>query len=71
MPDDLTAIRRQLAQLEATMDRIAHDQQVQFTRIAHLQADFDLIRGAWNELKGPRGVPYNGPDRRNVPRKTR
>jgi hypothetical protein len=44
MPDDLAALRQQLAQLQSAVDQIAHDQQIQFTRIAQIQADLDLVR---------------------------
>jgi hypothetical protein len=72
MPDDLAALRQQLAQLQATVDQIAHDQQIQFTRIAQIQADLDLVRGAWNQLTAAPDVPYTGPDRRKrEARKTR
>jgi hypothetical protein len=58
MPDDLAALRQQLAQLQATVDQIAHDQQIQFTRIAQIQADLDLVRGAWNQLTAAPDVIY-------------
>jgi hypothetical protein len=52
MPDDLATLRQQTAELKATMDRTAHVQQIQFTRIAQIEADLDLVRGA----EGSRGV---------------
>ena len=62
MPDDLAALRQQLAQLQAAVDQIAHNQQIQFTRIAQIQADLDLVRGAWNQLTAAPDVRYTGPD---------
>jgi hypothetical protein len=41
---------------------------VQFTRIAQLQADIDLIRAAWTRVKSE---PYKGPERRSIARKKR
>lgn len=69
MPDDLKAVRRQLTELQATLDQIARDQQVQFTRIAQLQADIDLLRAAWANIRSTDAQPYAGPDRRKVIRK--
>jgi hypothetical protein len=63
--DDILRIQRQLAELRDFIDRIMHDQQVQFTRIAQLQADIDVIRGARSQIQSPPPSPvYEGPDRR-------
>jgi hypothetical protein len=40
-----------MAELIARVDQIAHDLAIQFTRIAQLQADIDLIRGAWSRVQ--------------------
>jgi hypothetical protein len=72
MPDDLATLRQEIAELKATVDQIVHDQQIQFTRIAQIQADLDLVRGVWSQLKAAPDVPYTGPERRKrEPRKTR
>ena len=66
-------LERQLAELREVLDAVLRDQQVQFTRIAQLQADIDVIRGAWSKLKGPDPIDptYTGPERRRTYRKVR
>ena len=48
--EDVQRLQAQIAELVKLLDRVAHDQQIQFTRIAQLQADLDVVRGAWNQL---------------------
>jgi hypothetical protein len=72
--DDIRRLEKQIAALQALLDRFGHDQGVQFTRIAQVQADIDLIRGAWTKVTAPAdraGQPYTGPERRQKPRKHR
>jgi hypothetical protein len=73
--DDFQRLERLTADLQATLKQIVHDQEIQFTRIAQLQADIDMVRGAWTKLTPPAKRPddpqYSGQDRRRVPRKAR
>ena len=62
--------------LQKAMDRIVHDQDVQFKRIAQLQADIDLVRGAWTKITASgeetpyaKRPNYAGPERRAAARK--
>ena len=66
--DDKRRLEQLIAALQTTVDSITRDQKVQFTRIAQLQADIDVIRSAWSKLKP--ADDYKGPERRN-PRKIR
>ena len=43
--EDIRRLERQIADLSAALERQAHDLNVQFTRMAQLQADVDVIRG--------------------------
>jgi hypothetical protein len=61
--DDIRRLNQQLAQLRETLAAITHDQQVQFERIAQIQADIDLIRGAWAKTSTS-DETYTGPERR-------
>ena len=45
--EDIRRLERQIADLGAALERQANDLQVQFTRMAQLQADIDVIRGGW------------------------
>ena len=69
--DDLRRLEKELAALRSSLEQIVQDQQVQFTRIAQLQADIDVIRGAWVKLtpETSKGQRYAGPERRLVSRK--
>jgi hypothetical protein len=74
--DDLRRHEELIAALQKAIDRMARDQEVQFTRIAQLQADIDLIRRAWNKIPpatettlSPKHRTYTGPERRLTPRK--
>jgi hypothetical protein len=59
--DELRRVERQIENQQKQLD-------VQFTRIAQLQADIDLIRAAWTRVKSE---PYKGPERRSIARKKR
>jgi hypothetical protein len=48
--DDIRRLEDMIVALKKEMDRIVHDQDVQFKRIGQLQADIDLVRGAWTEM---------------------
>jgi hypothetical protein len=58
-------------------DRIVHNQDVQFKRIAQLQADFDLVRAALTKMAAAaeettpaaKRRTYAGPERRLIARK--
>ena len=76
--DDIRRLEAMIGALTKTMDRIAHDQDVQFKRIAQLQADIDLIRAAWSQIlpsgeatasATPKRTSYGGPERRVTARK--
>jgi len=74
--DDIRRLEELIAGLQKAMDRIVHDQQVQFTRMAQLQADIDLVRGAWTKMAaaGEETTPakrrtYAGSERRLTARK--
>ena len=41
-----------LANVHARLDEINRELRVQFTRIAQLQADLDLMRAAWARVEG-------------------
>jgi hypothetical protein len=47
--DDTRRLEELIATLKKAMDLIVHDQEVQFKRIAQLQADIDLVRGSMDE----------------------
>ena len=64
-PDHPFATRDDIRRLEQLIEEMRHDLDVQFTRIAQLQADLDLIRGAWSKVKD-----YAGPERRRAARET-
>ena len=74
--DDIRRLEHLITALQAAMDRIVHDQEVQFKRIAQLQADIDLVRGAWTKTKesgeekiAAKRPTYIGPERRLTARK--
>ena len=74
--DDIRRLEQLITAFQTAMDRITHDQDVQFKRIAQLQADIDLIRSAWTKIPPASEAPesskrrtYTGPDRRIVTRK--
>jgi len=71
--DDIQRFERQLAEIRATLKQVEHDQQIQFTRIAQLQADMDVIRSAWAKIESPisSDKQYSGPERRKTARKRR
>jgi hypothetical protein len=60
--DDIRRLEQMITQLATTVDAIKKDQNIQFTRIAQLQADLDLIRAAWGNIERR--------DRRSDPRST-
>jgi hypothetical protein len=70
---EVRRLEQQLAELREALDAVLRDQQVQFTRIAQLQADIDLIRAAWSKLedRDPIDPTYTGPERRRTHRKVR
>jgi septal ring factor EnvC (AmiA/AmiB activator) len=49
--DDVQRLERHIADLKATVARLEHDLQIQFTRTSQVQADIDLIRAAWTMVK--------------------
>jgi hypothetical protein len=74
--EDVRRLEKMLAALQLTIDELRRDQAVQFMRIAQLQADIDVVRGAWSKVppasdatsaQPPR--KYTGPDRRLIARK--
>ncbi|HET9264867.1 MAG TPA: hypothetical protein VFO14_17585 [Vicinamibacterales bacterium] len=74
--DDIRRLEELMRVLQKAMDRIVHDQEVQFKRIAQLQADIDLVRGAWTktaasaeETTSGKRPTYVGPERRLTARK--
>jgi hypothetical protein len=74
--DDIRRVEAMIVALKNQIDRIVHDQDVQFQRIAHLQADIDLVRGAWakmaaraEEAKPSKRRTYVGLERRVTARK--
>ena len=74
--DDIRRLEELIAALQKAMDRIVHDQLVQFTRMAQLQADIDLVRGAWTkmaatgeETQAAKRRTYAGPERTLTARK--
>jgi hypothetical protein len=76
--DDIRHLEQQVAELKAAIDHITHDLHVQFTRIAQLQADNDLIRAAWSKVTAPADRPLlqasqhqGGAERRRMPRNSR
>jgi hypothetical protein len=69
--DDLRRVAQEIDSLRGTVEQMAKDQQVQFTRIAQLQADIDVVRSAWTKLKPETrsSQTYAGPERRLTSRK--
>ena len=74
--DDIRRLEELIVALRKAMDRIVHDQEVQFKRIAQVQADIDLVRGAWTKLASARDerspakpTNYAGPERPLTARK--
>ena len=47
--DDIRRLEEMILALKREIDRIVHDQEVQFKRIAQLQAEMDLVRRAWTK----------------------
>ena len=66
MSDNIQELRQQVAELKAALDKIAREQDVHFTRIAQLQADIDLIRAAWVNVKPPDTAVANIGERRKA-----
>lgn len=50
-------VTERILSLERNMDSIRKDLQVQFKRIAQLQAQIDQIQGAWAKLKRKQPTP--------------
>jgi hypothetical protein len=50
----ILALEAQVARLETTLNQHHQDLDIQFRRIAQLQADLDAIRAAWVGTKPPR-----------------
>ena len=48
--DDIRRLEGRIAELVRLLDAVIREQKTQFTRIAQLQADLDLIRGVWTRL---------------------
>jgi hypothetical protein len=74
--DDIRRLEELIAALRVTMERITHDQEVQFKRIAQLQADIDHVRAAWTKVapdsegtESSKRRTYAGPERRLTARK--
>lgn len=74
--DDIRRLEELIAALRVAMERITHDQDVQFKRIAQLQADIDLVRAAWAKrapdsegTESSKRPSYAGPERRLTARK--
>jgi hypothetical protein len=75
--DDIRRLEDMILALKKEVDRIVHDQDVQFKRIAQLQADLDLVRGAWTKMAAAaeettpadKRRTYAGPERRLTARK--
>jgi len=57
--DDLRRLEDLILAVKKELDRIVHDQDVQFQRIAQLQAEIDLVRGAWTKV-----TPERAPSKR-------
>ena len=71
-PDQPLATRDDIRRLERLIDELHRQQDVHFTRMAQLQADIDMIRGAWSKVKPPPDAePYSGVERRRASRKNR
>jgi hypothetical protein len=49
--DDIARLSRQIAELTAAVERHDASLKMGLTRMGQLQADIDLIRGAWAKLK--------------------
>ena len=47
----IIALEDRIARLEQVVDEQQRELQIQFERISQLQADIDIIRGAWTKLK--------------------
>jgi hypothetical protein len=63
---DIERLERQISDLRTALDTHAKDLKMQFTRLAQLQADVDVIRA---RIRPPSEGPiYSGPERRRVPR---
>jgi hypothetical protein len=45
--EDLLRLEKRIANLAIAVENCLHHLQIQFTRIAELQAEIDLIRGEW------------------------
>jgi hypothetical protein len=74
--DDIRRLEAMIVALKNQIDRVVHDQDVQFKRIAQLQADIDLVRGAWAKMaaraeatKPSKRRTYVGLERRVTARK--
>lgn len=75
--DDIRRLEDMIRALKKEGDRIVHNQDVQFKRIAQLQADFDLVRAAWTKMAAAadettpaaKRRTYAGPERRLIARK--
>ena len=65
--DDIRRIERELAEIRKLLEKHTHDLHIQLTRIAQLQGDLDVIRGAWTKIK-PGNDLQVGPDRRDKSR---
>ena len=74
--DEIRRLNTLIAGLQEAIDNLAHTQDVQFKRIAQLQADIDVIRGTLTKRRATDGdkppdkrSPYAGPERRLTARK--
>jgi len=77
--DDFRRLEQLIAALQVAVEGLTHAQDIQFTRIAQVQADIDVIRRPSAKLtagsgtppspKSPTSPPYAGVERRLSARK--
>ena len=49
--EELRRLEDRITERVRLLDPVIRDQKIQFTRIAQLQADLDLVRGVWTRLQ--------------------
>ena len=49
--DDIQRLERQIAELRSLIERHEREIQLQVTRTGQLQADIDIISGAWAKIR--------------------
>ena len=65
---DIERLERQMADLRTALESHKKELLMQFTRLAQLQADVDVIRANLHPRQDPKTQAYRGPERRQVPR---